>query len=188
MERSAIRGGGPAFPPAFAGVHAGYEGLRLPRQTFGGKLVEVILPVGVVMTAEVEEIIPTVDAGRMQVVEHEAHGIIADRLHFEDRDISLAGNGLALVGRVTLHLGARALDPQVLGGKSEALAAVEGDGENPAVLVQPDFRRPGLRLLRSDCSRLRRRFPSQRAAFPVECPPAAVGYHVSEGRARPQET
>src|SRR5689334_18827646 len=100
-KAAVIRGHVPAFRSAPAG-------LRLTRQALGGQLVEVVAPVGVLMTPEIEEIFPTVDAGRMQVVEHEPHRIIADRLHFEDRHISLLGNGLALLGRVTLDLGARA--------------------------------------------------------------------------------
>src|SRR5262249_50746384 len=82
----------------------------LARQPLGGELVEIFLPIALLIAAELVEIVPAVDPGRMHVVEGEPHGIIADRLHLENLHISLAWNGLALVRRVALDLGARAFD------------------------------------------------------------------------------
>ena len=82
------------------------------------------------------EIIPAVDAGRVHVVEGEPHGVISDRLDFGDHDMALAWHGLALVRRMTLHLGARAFDPQIFGGKLETLAILEGDRKRLAVLAE----------------------------------------------------
>ena len=78
----------------------------------------------------------------MHVVEHEPHRVIADRIHLENGDVLLARDGLALVGGMALHLGARALDAQIFGAQVESLAVVEGDGQRLAVLVQPQLRRP----------------------------------------------
>src|SRR5262249_12011753 len=86
--------------------------------------------------AELEEIIPAVDAGRMHVVEDEPRRVIADRMHFEDADLLLSRDGLALVRRMALNLRARALDAQIFGAEVERLAVVESDGERLAVLVQ----------------------------------------------------
>jgi hypothetical protein len=53
----------------------------LARQPLGGKLVEIFLPVALLIAAELVEIVPAVDPGRMHVVEGEPHGVIADQLH-----------------------------------------------------------------------------------------------------------
>ena len=80
----------------------------------------------------------------MQVVEHEPHRVIADRMHFEERNALLAGNGLALVWRMALHLGARTLHAQVFGAEVERFAALEDDCQCLAILVQPQLGRPGV--------------------------------------------
>src|SRR5438270_5650720 len=113
-------------------------------QSLGGELVQIFLPVGRAIAAERHEVFPAVDAGRMLVVEHRTHGVIADGLELQDRDVALARNRLALGRRVPLHLGARAADAQILGAQVEALAVIERDGERPAVLVQLELRRPRL--------------------------------------------
>src|SRR5262249_55510553 len=56
--------------------------------------------------------------------------------------ISLAWNGLALVRRVALDLGARAFDAQVFGRQQEALAALEAHRKRLAVLGKADLGRP----------------------------------------------
>ena len=45
---------------------------------------------------------------------------------------------------MTLHLRARAFDPQIFRRQIEALAIVEGDAERLLVLAEPQFGRPGL--------------------------------------------
>src|SRR6266851_5266050 len=117
----------------------------LPRQALAGEVVEIVLPIGGAVAAQLVQIVPAIDAGRVHVVEHEPHRVIANRMHFEDGDVALAGDGLALVRRMALHLRARAPDAQILGIELEALAAVEGDDECLAVLAQPQLGRPGLR-------------------------------------------
>src|SRR5262245_42021376 len=87
----------------------------LARETLGGKLVSVLTPIGLVLASQVGEVGPTVDAGGMQVVEYETHRIVADGLDLKDRHILLAGDRLALVGRMTLDLRAGAFDPEKLG-------------------------------------------------------------------------
>src|SRR5262245_42034715 len=82
------------------------EGLSpggLAGEAFGRELVEIILPVGFPIAPELEQVVPAVDAGRVHVVEYQPDGIIADRMDFEDRDVPLAGDRLALVRRVALN-------------------------------------------------------------------------------------
>src|SRR4051812_27730494 len=92
---------------------------RSPRQPLAAKLVKIVLPVLVTVAAELEQVVPAKDAGRMQVVEHQPHGVIADRDDFQNRDIALAADGLALLRRMALHLGARAAHAQIFRGKLE---------------------------------------------------------------------
>src|SRR5262249_10876728 len=95
---------------------------RSAREALAAQVIEVVLPIGVPVAAELEEIIPAVDAGRMHVVEDEPRRVVADRMHFEDGDIFFPRNSLALVRRMALNLRTRALDPQIFGGQVEGLA------------------------------------------------------------------
>src|SRR5258705_6305860 len=113
-------------------------------ESLAGELVEIVLPVGGAVTAELVQVVPAEDAGRVQIVEHEPHCIIADRLDLEDRDVLLAADGLAFLRRVTLHLRAGATNAQILGAEVEGLAGVEGNRQRPAILVQSQFGRPWL--------------------------------------------
>src|SRR5262249_47048266 len=97
--------------PAFRCRSMGATSRRLARQTLHGELVQIRLPVFLVIAPEIEEVVPAVDPGGVHVVEHETDGIIADRVHLEHHDVLLARHGLALVGRMPLHLGAWALHP-----------------------------------------------------------------------------
>src|SRR5882757_883739 len=115
----------------------------LTLQALAGEVVEIVSPIGLPVSAERKEVVPAVDAGRMHIVEDEPHRVIADRVHFEDGDVLLACDGLALIRRMALHFGAGALHAQVFGGEVECLAAVEGDRQGPAALVQAQLRRPG---------------------------------------------
>src|SRR5882757_9377006 len=108
----------------------------LTLQALAGEVVEIVSPIGLPVPAQRKEIVPAVDAGRMHIVEDQPHRVIADRVHFEDGDVLLASHGLALVGGMALHLGAGALDAQVFRTEIERLAAVEGDGQRLASLVQ----------------------------------------------------
>src|SRR5580704_9815613 len=78
----------------------------------------------------------------MQIVEYGPHGVIADRVDLEDRHVSLAGDGLALLGRMTLDLGARAQDAQEFGREFEGLAGLERHPQRGLVLAQPHLGRP----------------------------------------------
>src|SRR5581483_6903870 len=82
---------------------------RIPRQVLGSEFVEVVLPVCGIVAAKFVQVVPAEDAGRVQVIEDEADGIIADRQDLKNFDITLAGNGLTLLFRVALNLGARTL-------------------------------------------------------------------------------
>src|SRR5262249_15608326 len=78
----------------------------------------------------------------MHVVEYQPNRVVADRLDFEDHDITLAGDGLALVRGMPLHLGARAVDAQEFGRKFEHLAGVERNREGRLVLAEPQLSWP----------------------------------------------
>src|SRR5262249_29429316 len=67
-------------------------------QALAGEVVEIVLPIGVLVSTEREKIGPAVDPSRMHVVENEPHRVIADRIDLENGDVLLAGDGLALVG------------------------------------------------------------------------------------------
>ena len=94
------------------------------------------------LAAELLKIVPTVDAGGMHVVEFKPHRIIADRLNFQNHHIPLARNGLALVGRMALHLGARTFHAQIFRRQREAAAALESNRQRLAVLGKAQFGRP----------------------------------------------
>src|SRR5580700_5641322 len=115
---------------------------RCPRKALFRKLVEIVPPVFFSILTEFEKIFPTKDSGRMHVVERQPHRVIADRMDFEDLYRLLAADGAPLAWRVALDLGARAAHAQIFGGEIETLAAVEGDGEGLAILVQPQLGRP----------------------------------------------
>src|SRR5262249_11579105 len=96
----------------------------------------------------------------MHVVEHQSHGVIADRVNFDDRHVALAADRLALGRRMPLNLRARAQHAQEFGRKFERFAVVEGDGQHGLALVQPDLGRGDLGVCRR---RLRRHQGSSRA-------------------------
>ena len=110
---------------------------RCARKALFRKLVEIVPPVFFAILTEFEKILPTKDSGRVHVVERQPHGVIADRMHFEDLHRFLAADGAPLARRMALDLGARAAHAQIFGGEIETLAAVEGDGQRLAILVQP---------------------------------------------------
>src|SRR3546814_3522727 len=64
-------------------------------------------------------------AGIMQVIELQAHGVVADRLDLHDADMAAPGDDLLLARPVALHLGRGALHAQELGRIAEGLAGVE---------------------------------------------------------------
>src|SRR5688572_6117476 len=121
--------------------------VRLPRKPFAGQIVEILLPIGLPVLAEPEQVVPTVDPGRMHVVEDQPHGVIADRMHFENGDVLLARDRLALVRRMALDLGTWTLDPQIFGIELEAAAIVEHHSQRLAILTQTQLRRPRRRSL-----------------------------------------
>jgi hypothetical protein len=72
----------------------------------------------------------------MHVVEHEAHGVIADRMDFEDLHAALAADELALVRVVALHFGARTFDAKIFGRKLEPFVIFERNRERLAVFAK----------------------------------------------------
>src|ERR1700681_1820143 len=113
---------------------------RCARKALFRELVEIVPPIFIAILTEFKKILPTKDSGRVHVVESQPHGVIADLVHFENLHRFLAANGAPLARRMALDLGARAAHAQIFGGKIKTLAAVEGDGQRLAILVQPQDR------------------------------------------------
>src|ERR1700733_2992722 len=114
----------------------------LAREAFLFKLAEIVAPILLAVAAELEQILPAENPGRVHVVEHQPYRVIADREQFQNLHILLARYGAPLARRVALDLGARAAHAQIFRGHIEALAAVESDRKSPAILAQAQFRRP----------------------------------------------
>src|SRR5262245_53565053 len=118
--------------------------MRPPRRIAGHslrcKFIKIDLPHGLLLAANLEEIVPRVDARGMHVVEHQPNGIVADRMDFDDHDVALAADCLALLRGMTLDFRARTVDAEELGGKLERLAVVEGNAEHRLVLAKPHLR------------------------------------------------
>ena len=66
----------------------------------------------------------------------------ADRLEFHDADMGAAGDNRLLSRPVPLHLGRRALDPQIFGRQAEARDVVEFDVEALFGAVEAQLDRP----------------------------------------------
>src|SRR5262245_62044524 len=103
---------------------------------------EVGVPLLLLGGAELVEVGPAEDAGVVLVVEADTDGVVADRLDLLDAHMAAAGDDLLLVRPVALHLGRRALDPQVLGRVAEGAAVIEIDFDLALVAEQAHFDRP----------------------------------------------
>ena len=103
---------------------------------------EIVAPALVVLAAELVEIVPGIDAGVVQIVEDDAHGVIADRLDGDDADMGAPGDQRLLAGAVALHLGRRAFDAQIFRRQAKPRAVVERDLEQLLRLLQAQLDRP----------------------------------------------
>src|SRR5436190_1119724 len=101
------------------------------------------------------EVFPRKNPGVVQIVEFDAHGIIADRLQIHDPDMSASSDNRLLARPVALHLGRRALDPEIFGGEAEFFAVVERDLEPLGGALQAQFDRPGFPTAWGRCRRVR---------------------------------
>src|SRR6266853_2001868 len=115
---------------------------RIAGEPLAGKFIEISAPHGPLIAPEPGKIVPAEDSRGMHVVEHQPNCIVADRLDFEDRDVALAGDRLALVRGMSLDFGARAVDAQEFGRKFERFACVEDNREGRLVLAKPQLGRP----------------------------------------------
>src|SRR4051794_10019147 len=82
--------------------------LRLAAEALRFEGGEVVAPAPVVLDSEPVQILPGVDAGIVQIVEFDAHRVIADRLQIENADMGALGDDALLAGTVPLHLCRRA--------------------------------------------------------------------------------
>src|SRR5215471_16519528 len=92
------------------------------------------------LSSQLVQILPRIDAGIVRIVEQQPDRVVAYGFDANDADIALAGHSPLLVWSMALHLGARALHAQVLGGQCECRAIVERYMQHLPRLVEPDFR------------------------------------------------
>src|SRR5712692_4827761 len=101
----------------------------LSAQSVRREPVEIVAPAFLVLDTKLVEIAPGVDPGVVEIVEGDANRVVADRLEPDHPDMGPPGHQRFLPRPVPLHLGRRALDPQILGRKAKSAAVVEGDLE-----------------------------------------------------------
>src|SRR5262249_9507680 len=97
-----------------------------------------------VVAPKIEQVVPIKDPRRMKIIEHESHGVIADRQHLNDLDIPLSGYGLALLCRMPLHFCAWAFHAQIFGRKIKSFASVERYSQDLAILWRAQLGRQTL--------------------------------------------
>ena len=119
---------------------------RLSAQALAGEIVEIVLPIGIVIAAELMEVVPAVDSGGVEIVEDEADSVISYRMELEDGDVLFARNGFSLLRRVALDLCAWTFDAEIFGGQAKDVAIVEHDADRLAILVEAQLFGP--RVLR----------------------------------------
>src|SRR5258705_4011583 len=107
--------------------------------------VEIAAPALLVFEAELVEIGPGIDPGIVEIVEGDAHRIVADRLQRDDPDMGAAGDQCLLAGSVTLDFGRWALDAQIFGREAEPATVVVGDLEQLLGFFETQLDRPARR-------------------------------------------
>src|SRR6185436_1201522 len=106
--------------------------------TGGGKLLEILRPVLLLVLAQLVEVVPGKDAGAVPVGELRLHRVRADRLERADLDRALADLQHFLPRTVPSHFGRRRIHAQVLERQPEAAAVGERDLQHVRFLVQRD--------------------------------------------------
>src|SRR4029077_20646793 len=99
LRFSALRADGPRVPPPRARdegragrPRSGLRPLRFAAEALHGEGGEVGAPALIVLDPELIEVIPGKDAGVVQIVEFDAHRVIADRFEIHDADMGAAGD------------------------------------------------------------------------------------------------
>src|SRR5215218_8333554 len=109
--------------------------LRIAREPLSGEPGEIAAPARVALFAQLAQIRPSIKAGRVAVIEDDPHRVIAYGLEPADADVSLARDRYLLAWTVTLDLGARALDSELLGGEGKGLATRIADHQGAALIL-----------------------------------------------------
>src|SRR5215204_1700421 len=71
----------------------------VPAHALCRELVEIALPALVLLVTERVQIVPCENAGVVEIVEGDAHRVVADRIDFGDRHVALAGHRHPLLRR-----------------------------------------------------------------------------------------
>src|SRR5215208_2050365 len=130
----------PPMPaPAMAIFMTGLRVAAQPAIEQGGLVGGPLFGVAV---AELAQVRPAIDAGVVAIIEHDADGVVADRLDGGDLHMAAAGYDLLLAGSMALHFGRRALDAQILGRQRVGDAVGELDLHAALFLEDAQLGRP----------------------------------------------
>src|SRR5690606_9615813 len=110
-------------------------------QAFMLKLTKVFGPPLLLLPAKDLQVGPGIESRVVTIVEHDPHGVVADRPQLPDLDVPLACDRHPLIRAVALHLGGRTHDAEHFGRQLVALAVVEGDGQGVPVRADLELRR-----------------------------------------------
>ena len=87
-----------------------------------GQALEVARPPALAVLRQLVQHVPGIQAGIVAIVEAQAHGVAADRLHRADVDLALATDQQRLAAAMSAHFGGRGVDAQVFARQVVAAA------------------------------------------------------------------
>src|SRR5687767_1540599 len=79
------------------------RGRRIAAGTCRLELLEILVPQAALIDAKLVQVFPRINPAGMPVREKRLHRVVADRLHFIDRDVALAGLQRSLARTMTAH-------------------------------------------------------------------------------------
>ena len=97
---------------------------------------------------ELMEVTPGINPSVVEIVEGDAHGVVAHRLQPDDPNMCASGNQGLLARTVSLDLGRWALDTQIFGREAKPGAVVEGNFEQLFRFFEAQLERPTRRPAR----------------------------------------
>ncbi len=101
--------------------------------------LEIVLPVVLIVEAQLIEGVPGVDAGIVLIIKVETDGVVAHRVDVGDIHLLFAYLQNLLPWTMALNLGGGGEDPEIFCGIAEFAAVVEADLQYAGLLVQMDF-------------------------------------------------
>src|SRR5690606_7451803 len=104
---------------------------------------QIVVPPLLLVSSQVIEDFPGIDAGVVSVGKAGPHGIVPDGFQRFDIDLALAGLQNLLADAVPAHFGRWAVDAEQFEGQAKLLSRAEGDFEHARALVQYQLGRDG---------------------------------------------